>query len=157
MGIKVNIGGVAQSLNKFIEVIASGINYAKDVFYSFVALKKFELQFNAQSIYLCEYLNQVFDPVQKRIYIVNDSVLFETYLFRNSESILLDDQVYLFRNSESITSDEQVYLDRDTISPGINFQVVVPSTLSSLQTNSVFLASIRKYAFVDKSFEVIIN
>ena len=155
MGILLNRNGVNLSLKKFISVLASGINVAKTTFSTFVNQKKFELKFNGQAIYLSEYLNQVFDPTLKRIYIIIDSTLFEVYLFRTSESITVDEQEYLFRTSESITDDEQMYLENGGFSSGIDFQVAVPSALSSLVTDSFFLASVRKYKLADKNFEVI--
>jgi hypothetical protein len=155
MGLKINIRGITESLAKYISTLASGINVTKDAFSTFVNQNKFELKFNAQSIYLSEYLNQVFDSTLKRIYIINDATLFENYFFRTSESIAADEQLYLYRTSETITSDEQVYLDKGGIPTGINFQVAVPIALSSLVTNDVFLASVSKYKLPDKTFEVI--
>ena len=155
MGIKIDIIGNEYSLKKFIQVLASGVNAARATFYSFVSTKKLELKFNAQSIYLSEYLNQVFDPIQKRIYIINDSTLFESYFYRTSESILSSEQLYLFRTSETITDDEQVYLDKGGISIGVNFQVAIPSALSSLSSSGFFVASVNKYKLPDKSFEII--
>lgn len=155
MGLKVEIRGSAFSLKKFIQVLSSGVNAARATFYSFVSIQKFELKFNAQSIYLSEYLNQVFDPAQKRIYIVNDATLFESYFYRTSESILAADQLYLFRTSETITDDEQVYLDKGGASSGNDFQVAVPAALSSLVAANFFSASINKYKLPDKGFQII--
>jgi len=155
MGININMRGVNQSLSKFISVLASGINVTKSTFSAFVNQTKFELKFNAQSIYISEYLNQVFDPIQKRIYIINDATLFENYFFRTSESIASDEQLYIFRESETITSDEQVYLDKRGIPVGVDFQVAVPLALVALVTNDVFSASISKYKLPNKFFEVI--
>jgi len=155
MGIKINIRGINQSLSKFISVLASGINVTKVDFSTFVNQTKFELKFNAQSIYISEYLNQVFDPIQKRIYIINDATLFENYVFRTSESIAADEQLYLFRTSETITDEEQVYLDKGGIPVGVDFQVAVPLALVSLVTNDVFWASVSKYKLPNKFFEVI--
>jgi len=155
MGIKINIRGVTQSLSGFISVLASGINVTKDDFSTFVNQNKFELKFNSQSIYLSEYLNQVFDSTLKRIYIINDATLFENYFYRTSESLAPDEQLYIYRTSETITSDEQVWLDKGGIPLGVNFQVAVPVALVSLVTNDVFLASVKKYKLPDKEFEVI--
>ena len=155
MGLKLNLRGVELTLKKFIASLASGIVASKDTFSTFVNAKKLELKFNAQSIYLSEYLNQSFDATLKRIYIIDDATLFETYIYRTSESILAADQAYLFRTSETITEDEQVYLDRSGIAQGIDFQVLVPVALVALVTDAVFLASVRKYKLPDKTFEVI--
>lgn len=155
MGLKINLKGVDLTLKKFIASLASGTTASKNIFSAFVNAKKFDLRFNAQSIYLSEYLNQSFDATLKRIYIVDDSTLFETFVYRTSEGILTADQIHLFRTSETITADEQVYLDRSGAAQGIDFQVLVPSALASLVTDDVFLASVRKYKLPDKSFEVI--
>lgn len=155
MGLRVNLNGVNSSLKSFLSVFAVGLNVIKSAFSTFVNQKKFELKFNAQSIYLSKYLNQVYDSSLERIYIVNDATLFEQYFYRNSESILLADQLHLYRDSEIIVDAEQVYLDKASGTLGISFQVLVPTALASLVTNPLFLASVNKYKLIDKNFEVI--
>ena len=154
MGIKINIRGISQSLSGFISVLASGINATKANFSTFVNQNKFELKFNAQSIYISEYLNQVFDSTLKRIYIINDATLFENYFYRTSEGITPDEQLYAFRASEIIADADQIYLGKSGLL-GVNFQVAVPVALVALVTNDVFLASVSKYKLPDKNFEII--
>ena len=155
MGIKVNINGVNEILRRFKGIFASGLNITRLSFSTFVNERKFDLKFNGQAIYISEYLNQLYDPDLKRIYVIIDSTLFENYFYRTSEGILPEDQLYLYRTSETITADEQVYLDKSGFSTGVDFQVAVPLALSSLVTDQLFVANVRKYALPDKQFEVI--
>lgn len=156
MGLIVKYDTITQTLKKFVNVMGTVLNTTRESFSDFVALKKYELQFDARAIYLSEYLNQQFDDVLKRIYIVIDPTLIEVYLFRTSETITTDEETYVYTTAEVITADEETYLDKEIGLPGTSFFVVIPSALSSLQTDPLFIASINKYSLADKVFQIII-
>jgi len=141
MGLIVKFTNTVQILKKFVNVMGVVLNTTRTTFSDFVSLKKFELQFDARSIYLSKYLNTQFDATLERIYIINDATLID---------------VYLFRTSETITADEETYLDKETGIPGTSFQVVLPPALSALQADPQFIASINKYNLADKVFTIII-
>ena len=132
------------------------LNTTRTTFSDFVTLKKFELQFDARSIYLSKYLNTQFDETLERIYIINDATLIDVFIFRISEVITALEEAYIFTTAESITEDEEVYIDKETGIPGTSFQVVLPSALSALQADPQFIASIEKYNLADKVFSIII-
>ncbi len=157
MGLIVKYNTVEQTLKKFINVMGSVLNTTRTVMSDFISLKKYELQFDARSIYLSEYLNQQFDATLKRIYIINDTTLFEVYVYKTSETIPADEETYIFGTAEVITADEEVYLDKEIGLPGTAFFVVIPSALSALQTDPLFIASINKYSLADKTFQIIIE
>lgn len=156
MGLIVKYNTITQTLRKFINVMGVVLNTTRTVFSDFVALKKFELQFDARSIYLSKYLNTQFDATLERIYIINDATLIDVFIFRTSETIAADEETYIFTTAEVITADEEVYLDKETGIPGTSFQVVLPPALSALQADPNFIASIEKYNLADKVFTVII-
>jgi hypothetical protein len=156
MGLKVKFNSVDLILKRFVQVMGTVLNTTRSSLSDFTTLKIFELQFDARTIYLSKYLNEIFDLSLQRIYIINDPTLLPVFIFRTSESITSDEESYLFRTSETIIDDEQIYLDKGATSEDINFQVIIPSALSSLATDPLFIASIKKYSFADKIFEIII-
>jgi len=157
MGLIVKYNSIEQTLRRFRDVMSTALNTTKDTFSSFVATKKYDLQFDARSIYFSAYLNQQFDAVQERIYIINSSVLEDTYIYKTSESIASDEEAYTYRTSEIIPIQDEVYLAKLSLNPGISFQVILPNDLSALQTSALFIASIEKYNFTGKTYQIIVT
>lgn len=156
MGLIVKFTNTVEILKKFVNVMGVVLNTTRATFSDFVALKKFELQFDARSIYLSKYLNTQFDETLERIYIINDATLIDVFIFRISEIITALEETYIFTTAEVITPDEEVYVDKEIGVPGTSFQVVLPPALSALQADPQFIASIEKYSLADKVFTVII-
>lgn len=156
MGLIVKYSTITETLKRFVGSIGTVLNTTRTVFSDFVSLKKFELQFDARTIYLSKYLNTQFDAISERIYIINDSTLIDVFIFLISETITALEETYIFRTAEVITADEETYLDKEIGIPGTSFQVVLPSALSVLQADPNFIASIEKYNLADKVFSVIV-
>ncbi len=86
---------------------------------------QFKLTFNAQIIYLTEYLNQTHDPVLKRIFIEDSSVVRDTYWFRLADA---QSAIYLFRDSEGAAP---YYLLRHSeVVGGVDYIIHFPAAVS---------------------------
>ena len=134
----------------FLSLIYSLIKALKDVnllLYAITQRITYVLQFNGQIIYLEKYLNDVYDPVDMRIYIQNTSNSSPTYLFNRAE---LNDETYLFNRSEAET--EPYLYNRDEAS-GIDYVIFVPTEYSG-QEDSI-LAGVKQFNLANKTFNII--
>lgn len=144
MGILIqNTGG--NSLRDFIDALISQLQYVNDLFFSYYSQKKYEIKFTGQLIYMKRYLNDQFDPIDRRIYINTNFGDISEFVYRKAE----DDGIYLYRKSEG---DGDLFQRKNEAITETDFTVYIPSTLSYDATKMEF--AIKKYKFDDKTYNI---
>lgn len=114
---------------------------------AFVASKDYELAFNGQVIYLEHVLNDVFDAVERRIYITDYDSSPRKYLFNKDED---NEITYLFNKEED--SDE-VYFMNNQEEFGYSFIVHVPA--GQVSNYDLFRAWVNRYKLRGKSYGIV--
>ena len=85
----------------------------------------FKLRFNAQIIYLTEYLNQIYDPSLKRIFITNTADIVFTYWYNKIE---LQTPVYLSNDAEGAAP---YYIDNlSELASSIDYIINIPAAVT---------------------------
>lgn len=108
---------------------------------------EYELQFNAQTIYLEHYLNDQYDNINRQIWIENIATLNAVYLYRKSEG---QAPTYIYRKSEALPVP---FLRRRTEGVTENDYIVwVP--VAVVYDETVMRAQINKYNYADKRYTI---
>lgn len=144
MGILIqNTNG--NSIRDFINALISQLQYVNDLFFTFYSDKKYEIKFTGQLIYMKRYLNDQFDPIDRRIYIVTNTGDISPFFYFKSE----DDGPFIYEKTE----DDGPRLQRKNESISDNdFTVWVPAALAYDSTQ--FNAAVNKYKLDDKTFDI---
>lgn len=131
----------------FLYSLIKGLQDTNDAFYQKTEDIFYYLKFNAQVIYLEKYLNDQYDPVQRRINISQLDYVATNYLFNDAEA---EAPFYLDNASEVSVP---IYFFNNTPSSGsYNFLVNVPNTLSSFSNK--ITASVNLFNLADKTFNI---
>lgn len=83
---------------EFFKMCASPVHDLYLKFYEFFKIKKYELNFNGQVIYLEHVLNDMFDSTLRRIYISDTPPYSGAYLFNKIEGL---EETFFFNKSEA--------------------------------------------------------
>ena len=101
-------GTMIKFMNSWVNVLQT----LNDSFYSWRSVKIADARRTAQTMYLQQYLNSLYDPTLKRIYITNQSANMQQYVYNVGEDdpnfYLLNvaeygDVTYFYNNSEIVT------------------------------------------------------
>jgi len=144
MGILVKTGN--GNVLGFFKAMLSELQYINDLFYNFYELKKYEIIFTGQIIYMKKYLNDQFDPVDRRIYLYTNIGFLSPFFYNISE----DDGDYIYNVSEGDGPYLQYYNESISLT---DFTVYVPTSLS--YDANTFNAAIRKYKLEDKTYNIV--
>ena len=119
-----------------------------DQFQAFFNDKKYELTFNGQIIYLEHYLNDVYDPQLRRIYIEDTDIDDEIFIFQTAEQ---NEETYIYNSSESAP---ETYLGNNSESlSAIDFKVFVPIGMTYDET--IMRARIDKYRMSGFNYHIV--
>lgn len=133
------------------ESLLSQVDYSQDRFEQFKDKSLVELSYNAQTCYLEKMLCDKFDPVHRRIFIQHEEEVAE-FWYRESEGQL---EKYLYRESETGATETYLYVESENTSglpEGIDFRVVAPSELSSVEDR--MRSEIQKYKLAAKQYDI---
>ena len=111
-------------------VLASPVKWSMEtVVRPFIAAKLFYLNHNSQVCYMEKALNDVFDPQERRINIVNGEMVIPVAIYMESEEV----DVPIALESELPVEDYEaplpVYMESETLVGGYQFIVRVPTGL----------------------------
>lgn len=136
---------------RIVDFIYAASKPLRDVVLLFNALRdntRYELQFNGQVIYLEHVLNDLFDPVNREIYITDDANIEYTYIYLNGESGT--NQPYIYLNSETPTNQAYLATSAEQLSQ-YHFIVNIPATVVDLYG---LRAIIDKYKLAGRRYSI---
>lgn len=121
-------------------------------FLAYRSTQLYECYITGQTIQLQRILNDKYDPDLRRIIIIH-SLDNDVNLFLDAEN-QPDEDLILYVDSEGESDTLLLYLDNEAggVLP-VDFRVLVPISLSSFETMITQL--IRKYALIDKTFDIL--
>jgi hypothetical protein len=105
------------------------------------------LKFNTQIIYIEKYLNDLYDPINTQIYIVNNASSFVVMFNRIEESL---QSTVLYNRSESAA--KTYFKNRVDVKFGYDYTVFIPNSLSTI-TDKI-TASVNLLNPADKIFDI---
>jgi hypothetical protein len=112
-----------------------------DEFLQLIETIDYDLKYTSETICIEAKLNELFDPILKRIYIItNDDLVDATYIYGRSEVIQEGEVEWLYSRSETVPADDVIYeFGRDEEQIINDFTVHVPSSvLSSSEPKLIF-------------------
>jgi hypothetical protein len=134
MGIKAQDGTTKHYL-RFMRVFTTQLQVVQTALNAFIALIQYRLYFSSQIIYLQRYLNDQFDAIPRRIYIVNENNAIVNYIFNKAESPAAAQKRYLFNKSEAYDN-TTAYVLGDIVTYGGKVYRALGATTGNLPTNT---------------------
>lgn len=134
-------------LKEFVGVVVGQINGASTL-HTFYQEKEYEMTFTGQVIYLEHYLNDLYDPINRDIYIEDFDGPETTYLFNKAEN---NEETYLFNKSEN-EPPTYLYNKAELQALQIDFVVFVPASVTF--TEVVMRKQIDKYKLAGKAYKI---
>lgn len=111
-------------IDSWLYIILQPITYLNNLFYQFKEVTNYKLKFNGQVIYLEHYLNDLYDPSQRRIYIEDTSNTDPNYIFNRVELL---PALILYNQSENTPV---YFLNNNEYTEQIDFIVKIPSGIN---------------------------
>jgi len=137
---------------KFKEYLYSAVKPIQSlhsIFYNFYNQINYQLKFNAQVIYLEHYLNDLYDPTNRGIYIEDVANINYTYIYNKIEGRL---PLYLYNNSE-IPPQQPLHIKHDSeLVTTLDFIVKVPIAVTYVEI--IMKNQIKKYNIAGKRFAI---
>lgn len=151
MGIKVEKG--IGNLARLIKAYIYPLKYIKAQFDTFTYNKREQIKYNSQIIYLRKRLNDLYDPLLRRIYIVNNLGIPINYLYNKSEETTENTQ-YIYNKSEETSSTVYYVYNKGEEQTDIeDFTIYVPNSV--FYDDSEFEKNVNIYKFADKIYNVV--
>lgn len=94
-------------------------------FNAFVDIKRYEINLTGQVVYLEHYLNGIFDPTEKRIFISDGSPIFSSIIYNKSEAI---HSSVIYNKSEN--EESALVYNKAELATQNDFIVNVPSAIT---------------------------
>ena len=148
MGIIVNDtnNGLLKNLCKILMTAFQTLN---NEFFAYVNVIRTNLQYTAQIISVQRMLNDIFDPVNRGIYLANGNSVYSAYQYRENEGF----GEYLYRYNETETTPTTSEIRYGELTGDDDFIIYVPNTVSFDQT--LMISIVNDYIFADKQFSII--
>lgn len=130
----------------WLYALLSPLKWLNSRFVEFTGDIRYKMVFNGQIILLEHILNDMFDPVDRTIIILDGDLSLPIYAYNESESI----DVYSYDESES---DPSPYSYDENESLGVHFIVQVPGTIPT--DNVQLISIINYYKPLGKTYKII--
>lgn len=134
---------------ELLKTLLSPIKLLFNEFYLFFSKKKYDLTFDGRVVYLEHVLNDIFDPLNREIFIEDAPQQQTHYIFNEIEG---NEAVYMYNEIEQ--QDEFYLYNQEEIDNSPSFIVWVPSTI--IFNESQMKALVNKYKISGKNY-VILN
>jgi len=147
--------GLEARLMAYLRSIIAPVQDISDNLYNLQDSTMSFLNYNGQHLSLVNYLNNLYDNTQRRIYItenniINGSILIDLYLQGETDPSPLS--VYLQGEDSDIPF--SLYLQGETIGTTHNFTINIPASISFDSTTLIRL--VKNYSEAAKTFNIII-
>ncbi|MWB92997.1 hypothetical protein GON26_01360 [Flavobacterium sp. GA093] len=139
-----------QNLAQLMQLCVTPISSLYDLWYDWRFKNIYKLEHNGQVCSLRGSLNDLFDPVERRIYIGEGQFYETTYIFTEAEG----QEVWIETDSE----DKTIFLrtESETADTGLDFIVYVPETIYNLSLDGL-RAHINFYKAGGKRYNIFID
>lgn len=116
----------------------------------------YDLKYTSETICVEAKLNELFDPILKRIYIItNDDQIDATYIYGRSEVIQDGEVEWLYGRSETVPADDVVFeFGRDEQQVVNDFTVYVPAAVFAAKLPQLIF-EINKYKAAGLNYNII--
>lgn len=132
----------------WLRVLVSPLTTLNAVFRAFVDNTRYSMYLTGQVIYLEHYLNDIFDPIVRRIYIEDGDASVTLFLNRKP-----DQPIIIYNKSESVSA--PILLTKEDLLNTADFCVVIPyqniTALGIAQLN----ARVKQYKQAGKRFKIV--
>lgn len=135
------------TFKRFLDVMAKGLQTVSDNALAFIQQKKYELQFNSQSINLERYLNDYWDVGNRGIWIQNTADIIFQYVYNDAEA---EAPFYMYNKSED--EDNPAFYNSTETFTNYDFIIHVPSAVASGYDLNEFNSTVQKYIFSEKRY-----
>jgi hypothetical protein len=131
---------------RFLQACLSALQTLNNLFNAFTQNAQENIKFNGQKIYLQRRLNDLYDPTQRRIYIVTEQGIETKYIYDNNE--LQTDYVY-----ETIEASAPFYIS-DINETGADYDFIIYVPVSLIYNANAFNATVSRYLAADKIYVI---
>ncbi|MDR1729941.1 MAG: hypothetical protein LBR52_04695 [Prevotellaceae bacterium] len=134
-------------LGEIAKILVNPVNYVHSALMDFRRKKDFRLTHNGQRCYLRGCLNELYDPLSRRIEISEAEERSATLIFERDDS---QNRVALIQPEQPLMLNARGFLGN-----GLDFTVKVPEDVLTTYTENVIKATVSEYKLASKQFKII--